>query len=132
MSDDLSHQVSAWLAATDIGYLELRGPGVELRLLNRDGRVEPAPADYVPRAAAAAEPVRASSVGVFLHTHPLHDTPLAAPGKAVISGQVIALLQVGALLLPVAAPCDGTVSALRVAHGTVVGYGTPLLDIIPT
>lgn len=119
MSAELSQQLSTWLDATDITTLELRGPGVELRLLNHSTQ----------STHATTTTVSAPSVGVFLHTHPLRDAPLAAPGQTVFAGQVIALLQVGTLLTPVIASHDGTVATLRVAHGTVVGYGTALLDI---
>lgn len=129
-------QLSAWLAATDIGLLELRGPEGHLCLRNDGARVEVVQ-DAAPAAArtqlaeAPSRVATAASVGVFLHRHPLRDAPLAAPGAAVRAGQTLGLLQIGALLLPVAAPHDGIVAGTLVAHGTSVGYGTPLVELQP-
>ena len=128
----LGRQLAAWLAQTNIGLLELRGPGgIHLCLVNRAGHVEAAAPGHAPRADHAAQPVPAPMVGVVLHAHPQHDAPLAAPGQPVTAGQVIALIQVGALLLPVVAPCDGMVTQRHVPEGATVGWGTPLVDIVP-
>lgn len=138
-------QLAAWLAVTDIGLLELRTPQGHVRL-RRDGA---APENYVaetlqgdaqapvpaPAAASKAPPTplaAASSVGIFLHHHPLRGTPLAPPGTEVQAGQTVGLLQIGALLLPVAAPQAGVVAALRETHGRLVGYGTALVELHPS
>lgn len=132
MSAELTRQLAAWLAATDIALLELHGPGVDICLLQHDGQIDTLPPGHGCGAARATQPVKAQFVGVFLHGHPLHDTALAAPGKAVIAGQAIGLLQIGALLLPVLAPQDAIVAGYAVTHGVTVGYGTPLVDLIWT
>ena len=142
MRADHIQQIAAWLAATDIGLLELRGPDTSLRLRNDGGAVEVLATDGATPAGAAAAPpsqvsqaspntltVIAPSVGVFLHRHPLRDDALAPPGTPVQAGQAIGLLQIGLLLLPVQAPADGTVLELLAAHGAVVGYATPLLAL---
>jgi len=133
-------ELAAWLAPTDIGLLELRGPNMQLRL-RRDGGplgevVQVDAHDDSPTASIGTPHpdttfVIANSVGVFLHHHPLRETPLARPGADVGTGQTLGLLQIGALLLPVTAPHDGTVIATLVTHGTAVGYGTPLLQLQP-
>ena len=137
-------QLAAWLAGTDIGLLELRTPQGYVRL-RRDGlapndlvveeRCDSAGAAVPPDSAAPTAPatqqVVASSVGVFLHHHPLRDVPLAPPGAGVRAGQTLGLLQIGALLLPVAAPQAGVVAALLAVHGSVVGYGTALVELHP-
>ena len=125
-------ELSGWLAATDIGFLELRGPDVHLCLRHDSTRVEVVPPGTRAIATPATVPVTSPSVGVFLHTHPLHDAPLAAPGQAVVAGQVIGLLQIGALLLPVIAPRDGIVARHAAAPGKVVGYGAHLADLVPS
>ena len=136
MNTDEIEQLSAWLAATDIGVLELRGPGTQLRLRN-DGGAAPVRQESgtAPRAPARPQArnltADAPSVGVFLHRHPLRDGALAPVGGPVRAGQALGLLQIGALLLPVCAPQAATVTSLRVAHGTAVGYGTPLVDLVP-
>ena len=133
-------ELAAWLAPTDIGLLELRGPHMQLRL-RRDGgplgevvQVDarddaPSPSVEMPQTDTTA--ITANSVGVFLHRHPLREAPLALPGADVRAGQTLGLLQIGALLLPVTAPHDGTVIGTLVAHGAAVGYGTPLLHLQP-
>ena len=131
MQIDPLQQLSAWLAATDIAMLELRGPDSHVRL-RRDGAhvievAAPAMVD-TPSAQAPRLTVAAGSVGVFLHGHPLHATPLAAPGASVRAGQPLGLLQIGSLLLPVTAPKDATVIGARVAQGETVGFATPLVE----
>jgi acetyl-CoA carboxylase biotin carboxyl carrier protein len=133
MQADQVQQIARWLAATDIGLLELRGPGHTLVLRHDGAAVElieqddGAPIDT----GASAEPltVTAPWLGVFLHRHPLRAEALAAPGAAVQAGQVLGLLQIGPLLLPVAAPADAFVIEPLAEHGAVVGYGTPLFAL---
>jgi len=134
-------ELVAWLAPTEIGLLELRGPQMHLRL-RRDGGplgevVQVDAGDDSPTAIAGTTPqndttlISANSVGVFLHRHPLREAALARPGADVRAGQTLGLLQIGMLLLPVTAPRDGTVGGTLVAHGSAVGYGTPLLQLQP-
>ena len=134
MRFDSVQQLSAWLADTDIAVLELSGPGVSLRLHQGDalGTIE------AQGAAPPATPVRpqgltvrAPSVGVFLAAHPLHSSPLASPGARLRAGEPIGLMQIGGLLLPVHAPQDAIVRAMRAAPGTPVGFGTPLFELDP-
>lgn len=129
-------QIAAWLAATDIGLLELSGPGQTLRLrhpgsgiaiLESEDAALPGP-DAAPDASQPLT-VAASSVGVFLHRHPLREEALAPPGTPVLPGQALGLLQIGPLLLPVPAPAAGIVLELLAAHGEVVGYATPLVAL---
>ena len=129
MKIDEVQQLSAWLAATDIDLLELDGPGEHL-CLRRDGaRVEIVPGDALQDGPEQRAVATAASVGVFLHGHPLRGETLASPGTVVRAGQVLGLLQVGALLIPVTAPVEGIVQAMLVARGETVGYGTPLVEL---
>jgi len=129
---DWTQQISGWLAGTDIELLELRGPGTRLRL-KRNGSIRSNGSDDTVQngtaAGSSAQVVRAGSVGVLLHAHPLRREPLVRPGDAVRAGQALALLQLGAVLLAVAAPRDGVVKRLLAAHGSTVGYGTPLVEL---
>ena len=126
-------QLAAWLAATDIDLLELRGPGVEVTI-HRDG-AGTAGAETDAQRTEAAMPadfqtsVRSPSLGVLLDRIPGRSAPLCAPGAAVQAGSLLALLQVGPLLLPVSAPCDGWAGDWLVPPGSTVGYGTHLLNI---
>jgi len=127
-------QLAGWLAETDIGLLELRGPQILLRLL-RDGAaagagdgatdLEPAPAQ--PQAQTTI--VAASTVGIVRHRHPLRDGPLAPPGARIERGQALVLLQIGQLLVQVSAPRDATVAGLFGQDGDAVGYGDPLIEL---
>ena len=126
-------QLGRWLAGTDIGLLELRGPNVHLRLRN-DGAGAPVHQESAPEPVPppAATTVKSASVGVYLQTHPMRLAPLVAEGTRVQAGQTLGLLQIGALLLPVTSPCAGTVTCLHLAHCSTVGYGTPLIDLETT
>ncbi len=125
MRHDDVERLAGWLRATDIGLLELRGPGTGLRLRHEGGAVH---AETIDDECV----VKSASVGVLLHRHPLRSDDLAAAGSAVEAGQVLALLQVGPLLLPVHAPAAGRLLAWQVAHGAAVGWGTPLATISTT
>ncbi len=133
MTSETIAQLSAWLAATDIAVLELSGPTGSLRLERSGGAFTAT--SHAPNAAAdpAASPshatVTAQSPAIFLHHHPLHATSLVQPGASVAAGQTLGLLQIGALLLPVKAPCAGRVEGLWVAHGTRVGFGAALVEL---
>ena len=127
--DDV-RQLSAWLEATDIDMLELQGPGERLCLRRNGNRIEVASAGDE-ESAGPLTVVKAESVGVFLDRHPQRGEPLATSGARVRAGQALGLLQIGALLLPVTAPHDGTALATLVAPGTAVGYGTPLIELHP-
>jgi acetyl-CoA carboxylase biotin carboxyl carrier protein len=119
--------LAQWLDGTDIDVLELSGPARHIRLRRGVNAVELQAQPAAPQASPTV--VRASSVGVLLHAHPLRDVPLVRTGDAVAAGQPLALLQVGAVLLPVAAPHAGTVARVLAAYGAVVGYGEPLVEL---
>ena len=129
-AEDLS-EIAAAMAAGGVARLELTGPDVRL-VLGRGVGAEPL-AMEVDAEAVAPETiaVAAPGVGTFLRAHPLHDRPLAAAGDRVGAGQPIAVLQVGALLLPVVAPTAGVVVDAAVEGGTLVGYGDRLFDLTP-
>jgi acetyl-CoA carboxylase biotin carboxyl carrier protein len=133
MTNPLDHieQLSVWLRDTDIGLLELSGPAGAARLLHDGSSVHVVDAsDSTPVPAPIA--VLAPSLGVFLERHPLHDRAIATIGAAIQAGAPLGFLQVGPLLSAVPAPQAGTVTEVLVAHGTVVGYGTPLFELQPT
>ena len=127
-------QLGEWLRATDISLLELRGPGESIRLRRQpSGEVREAEADAAPSAVPQSNGtttlVRAGSVGIVLHTHPLRIEPLVKPGQQVAAGQAVALLRIGQVLLPVAAPRAGVVSRIVSTHESAVGFGTPLVEL---
>jgi acetyl-CoA carboxylase biotin carboxyl carrier protein len=130
---DHADELCAWLAATDIGLLELTGPIGTLRLLH-DGssvKIQDVDATGAIRSRADALVVRAPAVGIFLDHHPLCERALAPVGSEIVADAPLGLLQVGPLLTPVSAPQAGTVTDVFVEHGKVVGYGTPLFALQP-
>jgi acetyl-CoA carboxylase biotin carboxyl carrier protein len=130
--------IAAAMAAAGVARLELTGPDFRLTL-GLDARLEPQAVETgaevsgaeVETAPPGALGVASPGVGVFLRVHPLHDRPLAAAGDAVAAGQTVAVLRVGALLLPVVAPVAGIVIAAAAPEGTLVGYGDRLFDLLP-
>ncbi|OUM02788.1 acetyl-CoA carboxylase biotin carboxyl carrier protein [Variovorax sp. JS1663] len=131
-SPEQVQELAAWLAATDIGLLELRTPGGVLRLGRTDGSAGGVvQLDAQDEDASHACTVAAPSVGVFLHAHPLLAVPLARLGERVSAGQPVGLVQIGPLLLPVNAPQSGVPIGLLVPNGQAVGFGTPLVELQP-
>jgi acetyl-CoA carboxylase biotin carboxyl carrier protein len=134
MNVDDVRQIAAWLAPTDIELLELRGPDQHW-CLRREGEqvVVVAAEERTQEDSREAAPpplvVSAASVGVFLQGHPLRHEALVKAGERVRAGQVLALLKIGALLLPVHAPQEGIVLRRLVPDGATVGFGTPLLEM---
>jgi acetyl-CoA carboxylase biotin carboxyl carrier protein len=139
-------QITSWLAAVDIEFIEISKPGATVRLTMERapcsaGADAPAQAvsALVPgsreRAAQSAQTqgaiITARSAGVFLSTHPARSTPLVSAGDHVKPGEIVGLLQIAQLCVPVVAPVGGMVMRLCVAHGTTVGYGTALLELLP-
>jgi acetyl-CoA carboxylase biotin carboxyl carrier protein len=121
--------LAAEMATTGVARLELTGPGFTLSLARGGAQAGEVPAPPAPNADLV--PVSASALGSFLRTHPLHEKPLAVDGEAVVAGQPIALLQVGALLVPMPAPADGMIVAAIPEEGALVGYGDRLCDFLP-
>ena len=127
-------QISAWLAEAGIDQLELSGPDGELRL-GREGKQDDAPDDAFTEigleagGAAHRFTVKAPNVGILLHHHPMQQAPLAPRASRIRAGQTVALLQIGALLLPIEAPRGGVVTRLLQQHGALVGYGSEIVEL---
>jgi acetyl-CoA carboxylase biotin carboxyl carrier protein len=137
---DRVRQLSEWLNGTDITLLELSGPGTFVRL-RRNGQaspsgvqevqeVQPLPAMQAAGPIAAPTVVRAGSVGIALHSHPLRTDPLVQVGQQVVAGQTVALLKIGFVLLAVPAPRAGTVCRIVAPHEAPVGFGDPLVELL--
>ncbi len=113
---------SRWLEGTDIELLEL-STGQEVLRLRRGPAGSTAPAEIK----AGSSTIPAPSVGLFRRSHPLRITPLVRPGQHVDEGEPVGLLQVGALLVHVVAPCAGMVLEIVGEDGAAVGFGAPLV-----
>lgn len=124
-------EIAGWMAAGDIGFLELWMPGATVRLGRRGEAIVALDLVGSTRTAPDFDTVTAASVGVFLHAHPCATAPFVRVGHGVRAGQTLGLLRIGVLLLPVNATRPGTVAALRADDGATVGYGTALVDLHP-
>jgi acetyl-CoA carboxylase biotin carboxyl carrier protein len=130
-------EIASCLSAAGIATCELKGP--DYRLCLRRSVQAPVIATVSVRsesdpAVPDNEPgnlVASPSVGLFLHAHPVHETRLVEPNEPVSAGQPLGLLQVGPILLPVVSPRDGVVASIIAADGSLVGYGDPLVALLP-
>ncbi|TGD99679.1 acetyl-CoA carboxylase biotin carboxyl carrier protein [Methylobacterium nonmethylotrophicum] len=132
MTSPLAHipDLAAWLAASGLAELELRGPAGHVRLVRgrADAVTAAAPA---PPAGPARDVVRSPGVGHFLSAHPLRPEPLVGPGDRIAAGQPVGLLRVGDLLVIVTAPVAATVIRVVAQEAALVGYGDSLVEIQP-
>jgi acetyl-CoA carboxylase biotin carboxyl carrier protein len=114
-------QLALWLKEHHLAGAEMSRPGVHLTS---------AAAVAAPAAAEVQDPVlRTTGMGRLLLTHPQLDQPFVAVGDQLSAGQLVALLQVGELLLPLRAPRAARVVDVRVPCGTTVGYGEAFLGV---
>jgi acetyl-CoA carboxylase biotin carboxyl carrier protein len=88
------------------------------------------PAAGVPIARASrTRTVRTTTIGRFSPCAPLSALPFVSPGNVVSEGEIMGLLQIGALLRPIRTPVSGIVRAVHATEGAVLGYGAPVFDI---
>ena len=129
-------ELSAWLAAANIDSLELTGPAGRLFLKRTEGdrhlqgegaTTESVEAQIRDRGGTV---VKAPIAGVLLHRHPMHKAPLAPQASKVQAGQVLALLQIGALLVPVASPHEGYVGAMLAEDGALIGFADAVVEVL--
>jgi len=57
---------------------------------------------------------------------------LVAPGQAVVSGAPLIILEAMKMEMPLRAPHDAVVGALRCSEGELVQPGVPLIDLDET
>ena len=93
----------------------------------------PASAVHTPELAAGADvtEICAPTVGAFYHASAPGEAPFVAVGDRIRRGQQVGVLEAMKLMIPVEADCEGQVSAVLVADGAQVEYGTPLIAIVP-
>lgn len=123
--------LSAWLAATDIDVLELKGPSGAIRLTRSAGGIVNESIEE-PSGLAPVIVVRATGVGLFLDRHPLRLQPQAPVGTEVDADAPLGFLRIGPLVTAIRAPSNGIVANVLVQHGVAVGFGTPLFELQPT
>jgi biotin carboxyl carrier protein len=123
MTLEALRQVVRWLEEAGIGALEIDSDDCRLRLtLESD-------------ATAASEGSREGTViaaelpGIFLVQHPHHATPVVPLGGLVRPGNLVGFIRIGTIYAPVVATSGGTLAKVLAAPETLVGFGTPLLEI---
>ncbi|MGF6099078.1 hypothetical protein [Pseudomonas sp. 18175] len=120
-------QLTLWLKEHHLAGAEMTRPGVHLTLKRGVAAVNVA----APVAAVVVEDkvLRTTGLGRLLLTHPQHNEPFVAAGDQLTAGQLVAVLQVGDLLLPQRSSVAARVIDVRVPCGTLVGYGEAFLGL---
>jgi biotin carboxyl carrier protein len=129
-------ELSRCLAATDIDELVVNWPGGSVRIC-RD--ISP-DVSHIQSAHSAAAVDRFSAVGsdvavtaptagIFLDRQPGDIAAMADAGQAVVEGDIVALIQVGAFLIPVKVSAAGKLGDCSVSPGSRVGYGDTLFPL---
>ena len=121
-------QLALWLKEHHLAGAEMTRPGVHLTLKRGTPTVSTVAA---PLAVAAVEDkvLRTTGLGRLLLTHPQQNQPFVAAGDQLTAGQLVAVLQVGDLLLPQRSSVAARVIDVRVPCGTLVGYGEAFLGL---
>ncbi|RWO84668.1 biotin/lipoyl-containing protein [Mesorhizobium sp.] len=122
-------RLAAWCASAGIGEIEVSEAGFSLRL-HMQSVVASTPPVEASKAETVFKGLRAPGVGVFRLDHPTTGRPIAEPGQTVRKGETVGVLQVGPCLKAIVAPADGVLGAALIEDGVVVGYGTPLYELV--
>ncbi|HFP9303463.1 acetyl-CoA carboxylase biotin carboxyl carrier protein [Raoultella planticola] len=111
--------------------LEWRGADWSVRLRYPGGKTMAEP----PPLPAAAEPpllsVCSPMPGRLLLSHPSHGEAFVSEGQRVEPDDILALVQVGALYLPVRSPVAGTLKSLVATSGNRLEYGSEIALLLP-
>lgn len=131
MTNQEIRQLAVWLKETHLAGAEIRSPGLHLVLKrNADDVAAPAQIPVPVTSKATDDPLlKTPGLGRLLLTHPEQSDVLASVGSRVEQGQLVALLQVGDLLLPVRSQKAGRVTAVLAPCGTTVGYGEAFMRL---
>lgn len=128
MSNEEIRQLARWLSEAGLGGVELQRPGVQL-VLKRHLESVAVHESIDPPTHANQVSIRTRGLGQLLLSHPDQPQVLIAEDNHVDKGQIVALLQVGDLLLPVRSPQAGHISQVLLQHGTTVGYGEAIMQL---
>jgi biotin carboxyl carrier protein len=125
-------QLVQWLEDARIDELQIEGVDSRLRLVLQP---DAAPGNPVSLSIDDGEDrgegvvVAAQVPGIFLIQHPQRATPIVPLGDPVRPGDLVGLIQIGSLYTPVIASTAGTLARILTAPETLVGFGTPLVEI---
>lgn len=131
MTNQEIRQLAVWLKETHLAGAEIRRPGLHL-LLKRGADEVSAPLQIATPIAPKVKDewlLKTPGLGQLLLTHPQQNEVLVSVGSRVEQGQLVALLQVGDLLLPVRSQKAGRLAAVLTVCGTTVGYGEAFMRL---
>lgn len=123
-------KLAVWCAAAGVSEIELAEAGFSLCLRIQSANASSAAVTDRPRTEAVFKGVRAPGVGVFRLVHPTTGHPVVERGQSVRKGETVGVLQIGPCLKAVVAPADGALGDPLAEDGAVVGYGTPLYELL--
>lgn len=119
-------QLALWLKEHHLAGAEMTRPGVHLTLKRS---VEAATVVAPTPVVMEDNVLRTTGLGCLRLTHPQLNEPFVAVGDQICTGQLVAVLQVGELLLPQRSREVARVIDVRVPCGTLVGYGEAFLGL---
>ncbi len=122
-------QIAEWLTEAGIASIEITGPRGSVRVTSAGACAADSAALTGGAAAGTITQARATTVGVFLDTHPLRTAPFVRVGDAVKAGDVIGLVKIGRIFVPLSAPGAGIVSRILVESGSRADFGMAILEI---
>lgn len=128
MSNEEIRQLAQWLSEAGLGGVELHRPGVQLVLKRHLESIKVDETIELPTLANQVS-IRTCGLGQLLLSHPDQPQVLIAEDNRVDKGQIVALLQIGDLLLPVRSPQAGHISQVLLQHGATVGYGEAIMEL---
>ncbi len=124
-------QIAQKMRASGLESIELNGSCYRVRMKcapqampERPPQTPPAPAPQIS--------LSAPMPGIVLLQHPLNGLALTETGETVEKSALLGMLKVGAVYLPLRSPVSGVISAIQVAQGEVVEYGTEIFVLRDT
>jgi biotin carboxyl carrier protein len=110
-------QIVRWLEDARIGVFEIEDDDRRVRIVPGN----PASITIDDSEDRSGVIIAAEVPGIF--------RPIVPAGKPVRAGKIAALVQIGLIYAPVIASTDGTLARILTEPHTLVGFGTPLLEI---
>jgi biotin carboxyl carrier protein len=124
------------LMAAGVDELEIKGPGIHLRLVVASGSGQGSPsasARTAPVATGAAPSavfiVKAPMAGYFCPSSSIASSPGARHPCGVGQADIVGFVRVGPVLLPIPAGRSGRLSKQLAVTDALVGFGEPLFEM---
>jgi acetyl-CoA carboxylase biotin carboxyl carrier protein len=122
-----------WLEEAGMGSFEIENDDCSLRMNLRFDATPAGPVSVTiddGKDTGDGVIVAAELAGIFLIQHPQNATPIVPLGARVRAGELVGLVQVGLICAPVTAGNDGKLAKILAVPETLVGFGTPLFEIV--